>query len=255
MKVQTKKLFTRSALIELMCSESMCIRPQINDKLRSLVRMTQLCRGQMVEQIAFGNQIFLGDDEYTTIVKILPFMLKFSIQCIDNSSLNNKEIIIVSAIRNIQFILETQGCSLDSAMIFILKAIFKCYPDKNKQEKIKKKNRELRQLQPPEGSEPKTLLSQSRKIGGFNGTGSANELFLKSQNNTASRKLTASKEGMPYHLNLNTERENIYTDNARMERIVGQKMSMIESLFQLTWMPSRDEPTVRKEPNSGFEKT
>lgn len=60
---------------------------------------------------------------------------------------------------------------------------------------------------------------------------------------------------MPYHLNLNTERENIYTDNNRMERLAGQKMSMIESLFQLTWMPHRDEPTVRKEPNSGFEKT
>lgn len=62
-----------------MCAESMCIRPQINDKLKSLVRMTQLCRGQLVPSIKFGNQIFLADDEYTTMVKILPFMLKFSI--------------------------------------------------------------------------------------------------------------------------------------------------------------------------------
>jgi len=62
-----------------MCSESMGIRPQVNDKLKALVRMTQLCRGQMVKSMAFGNQIFLADDEYTTIVKILPFLLKFSI--------------------------------------------------------------------------------------------------------------------------------------------------------------------------------
>ena len=39
---------------------------------------------------------------------------------------------IVSALRNIQFILETQGCSLDSAMIVILKSIIKNYPDKIK---------------------------------------------------------------------------------------------------------------------------
>ena len=40
LKIQIKKLFTRCAIIELMCSESMCIRPQLNDKLQSLVRMT-----------------------------------------------------------------------------------------------------------------------------------------------------------------------------------------------------------------------
>ncbi len=45
LKVQIKKLYTKAAIIELMCAESMCIRPQINDKLKSLVRMTQLCRG------------------------------------------------------------------------------------------------------------------------------------------------------------------------------------------------------------------
>lgn len=85
LKVQIKKLYTKAAIIELMCAESMCIRPQINDKLKSLVRMTQLCRGQLVPNIKFGNQIFLADDEYTTMVKILPFMLKFTIQCLENN--------------------------------------------------------------------------------------------------------------------------------------------------------------------------
>lgn len=32
-------------------------------------------------------------------------------------------------------------------------------------------------------------------------------------------------------------------------------MSMIESLSSLSWLLRRDEPTVKKEPNSGFDKT
>jgi hypothetical protein len=112
----------------------MCIRPQLNDKLECLKRMTQLCRGQVVPRLPFNSQIFMADDEYTTMVKILPYMLKFTIKCMDNS-IHNREIVIVSALRNIQFILETQGCSLDSAMIFILKALFKNYPDRIKHEK------------------------------------------------------------------------------------------------------------------------
>jgi hypothetical protein len=38
--------------------------------------------------------------------------------------------------------LEAQGCSLDSAMIVILKSIFKNYPDKAKQERIQKREKE-----------------------------------------------------------------------------------------------------------------
>jgi hypothetical protein len=78
----------------------------------------------------------LADDEYTTLNKILPFILKFSLQCIEYNPGFSREIIIISAMRNIQFILETHGCSLDSAMIIILKSILKNYPDKNKFEKI-----------------------------------------------------------------------------------------------------------------------
>ena len=33
------------------------------------------------------------------------------------------------------------------------------------------------------------------------------------------------------------------------------KMTMIESIFSYSWIPIRDEPVVKKEPNSGFEKT
>lgn len=94
-------------MIELLCCESMCVKPQLSEKLFSLVRMTSLCRGQLVPPLSFGKQIFLADDEYTTMVKILPFMLKFTIQCIENNYNCSREIVIISALRNIQFILET----------------------------------------------------------------------------------------------------------------------------------------------------
>ena len=93
----------------------------------------------------FNGQIFMADDEYTTMVKILPYMLKFTIQCMENNQMFNKEIVIVSALRNIQFILETQGCSLDSAMIVILKSLFKNYPDRIKQEKMQRKVRDFKE--------------------------------------------------------------------------------------------------------------
>lgn len=55
LKVQIKKLLTRAALIELMCAEAMCFRPQLNEKLQALVRMTQLCRGNPVPPMSFGK--------------------------------------------------------------------------------------------------------------------------------------------------------------------------------------------------------
>ena len=33
------------------------------------------------------------------------------------------------------------------------------------------------------------------------------------------------------------------------------QMTMIESIFSLSWIPIRDDPVMKKEPNSGFEKT
>lgn len=98
--------------------------------------MTSLCRGQLVPPMAFARQIHLADDEFTTMNKILPFMLKFSIQCIEYNPNYSREVVIISALRNLQFILETQGCSLDSAMIVILKSIIKNYPDKKRQERL-----------------------------------------------------------------------------------------------------------------------
>jgi hypothetical protein len=63
--------------------------------------MTKLCRGILVPPIPFNKQIFLADDEYTIMVRILPFILKFSIQCIEYNNNYSREIVIVSALRNI----------------------------------------------------------------------------------------------------------------------------------------------------------
>lgn len=71
----------------------------------------------------------------------LPVLLKFSLQCLENNPTSNKEIVMISALRTIQFVLETQGCSLDSAMIVILKTLFKNYPSKFLSEKLAQKNK------------------------------------------------------------------------------------------------------------------
>ena len=58
------------------------------------------------------------------MLKILPWLLKFSIMCLTHK----KEIVRLSALKTLEFVLETKGCSLDQSMVFILKALFKTYP-------------------------------------------------------------------------------------------------------------------------------
>lgn len=77
-------------------------------------------------------------------------------------------------------------------MIVILKSLFKNYPDKIKQEKLLKRAKDVKanilkgvgtEKESHSGSSGpvKTLLSEARRIGGINGTCSANELNLRSQ--------------------------------------------------------------------------
>lgn len=200
----------------------------------------------------FNGQIFLADDEYTTIVKILPFLLKFSIQCLENNSYCNKEIIVVSAIRNIQFILETQGCSLDSAMIVILKSIFKNYPDKIKQEKLQKIERENRKK-----NNNNVILSQQQATSRSGQGGFSNRLLNQAIHGTGSAEQLPFQDNMGrFQLNQNSEREGLNFEQLKIDtKNASQKLSMIESLFSYSWITQRDEPSFKKEPNSGFEKT
>jgi len=140
--------------------------------------------------------------------------------------------VIFSALRNIQFILETQGCSLDSAMIVILKSIFKNYPDRAKQDKLTKRERELRQKMnyDKDLAEGNTLLASHLRGGGIHGTGSANE--LGGQYSSAHDMQSIGR----FQLNQNSEREALAVEQLRAEPRNSQKMSMIESLFSLSWV-------------------
>ena len=64
------------------------------------------------------------EDPYTIILRLLPVLLKFVLMCVTHK----KEIIQLSSMKLLEFILETKGCSLDTSMVFILKAILTTYP-------------------------------------------------------------------------------------------------------------------------------
>ncbi len=60
---------------------------------------------------------------------MLPCLLKLLLTYINS----RKEIVRVSTMKLIEFILETKGCSLESSIIVILKVILKTYPTNEKQ--------------------------------------------------------------------------------------------------------------------------
>jgi hypothetical protein len=114
----------KCALLELLTAESMCQASQINDKLICMKRMCDLFQGKPVPSLVFAPQVYLMDDPYTTILKLLPVLLKFVLMCVTHK----KEIVRMSSMKLLEFVLETKGCSLDSSMVFILKAILTTYP-------------------------------------------------------------------------------------------------------------------------------
>jgi hypothetical protein len=57
----------------------------------------------------------------------LPDCLRFTIACLSHKV----EIVRISALKMIKYILEILGCSLDYGMVFILKAMLKTYPESN----------------------------------------------------------------------------------------------------------------------------
>lgn len=114
----------KSALLELLTVESMCQAPQINDKLLCMKRMCDLFQGKSVPVLVFAPQIHVMDDPYTMMLRLLPVLLKFVLMSITHK----KEIVKMASMRLLEFILETKGCSLDSSMVFILKAILNTFP-------------------------------------------------------------------------------------------------------------------------------
>ena len=62
------------------------------------------------------------------MLNILPDCLRFSILCLSHKY----EIVKISSLKLLKYILETQGCSLDIGLVFILKGILKTYPQASK---------------------------------------------------------------------------------------------------------------------------
>lgn len=77
--------------------------------------------------MVFSPQLHFMEDPYTIILKLLPGLLKFVLMCVTHK----KEIVRMSSMKLLEFILETKGCSLDSSMVYILKAILNTYPSLN----------------------------------------------------------------------------------------------------------------------------
>jgi hypothetical protein len=53
------------------------------------------------------------------MLRILPKLLSFLVICLSH----RREIVQISALKLLKFVLETQGCSLDHGMIFVLKGM------------------------------------------------------------------------------------------------------------------------------------
>jgi hypothetical protein len=49
--------------------------------------------------------------------------------------------------------------------------------------------------------------------------------------------------------------EAAHFQNEMQKTNKSERQTMIESIFSLSWIKSRDEPATKREPNSGFEKT
>ncbi len=72
----------------------------------------------------FAPNVLVSDDSFSALLGILPQLLRFCILCLTH----RREIVKMSALKILKFILETQGCSLDLSMIYILKGMFMTFP-------------------------------------------------------------------------------------------------------------------------------
>ena len=96
----------------------------MNEKVFSLYRMIQFTKGIVPSEIRFLPQILVADDSFSTLKKILPQLLRFTIF----SLTHRRELVRISALKILKFVLETKGCSLDNQMTYILKGMFLTYP-------------------------------------------------------------------------------------------------------------------------------
>jgi len=89
--------------------------------------MAQMIRGVQpkLSDLRFAPHIKVPEfDSFSSMLNILPDCLRFSIVCLSHKF----EIVKISSLKLLKYILENQGCSLDIGLVFILKGILKTYP-------------------------------------------------------------------------------------------------------------------------------
>lgn len=100
---------------------------QLNDKIQSIGRLVRFLRAEMPNDVKqrFPPQIAVNKiDSFSAMLHYLPDCLRFTIVCLSHRI----EIVRISALKMLKYILETIGCSLDYGMVFILKGMLKTYP-------------------------------------------------------------------------------------------------------------------------------
>jgi hypothetical protein len=110
-----------------MIADSLSVEVQMSEKMLSLNRMTQFVRGIKPKNLdqRFAQHIKVTEyDTYSSMLGVLPEILRFSIICLSHKF----EIVKMSALKLIKHVLETQGCSLDFGLVFILKGMLRTFP-------------------------------------------------------------------------------------------------------------------------------
>ena len=122
-------MLLQCAVYELLVADGLSFETQLNEKIQALSRVIAFTEGQIPNQMKFAPQVLIADDSFSALLRILPQLLRFCILALTH----RKEIVRISALKILKFVLETQGCSLDSSMIYILKGMFLTYPRTNNQ--------------------------------------------------------------------------------------------------------------------------
>ena len=63
-------------------------------------------------------------DSFSSMLANLPELLRFIIACLSH----RMEIVKISALKLLKYVLETQGCSLDFGLVYTLKSMLNVYP-------------------------------------------------------------------------------------------------------------------------------
>lgn len=86
--------------------------------------MAQFSKGLLPEHLRYTKLPNSTEDSFSVLVRIMPDLLRFCIVCLASKI----ELVQISALKILKFIFETQGCSLDYWMVFILKSVLATFP-------------------------------------------------------------------------------------------------------------------------------